>query len=74
MKNWASIKSELENNLKDASSEKKKDEFENKEYMLKDYYESVNKALCMFKDDELHHRPGKVFFPLILFSSLFFLF
>jgi serine beta-lactamase-like protein LACTB, mitochondrial len=37
---------------------KKKEEFENKEYHIKDYYDDMSKSLNIFQNDELFFRPG----------------
>lgn len=44
---------------KEASTAQKKKEFEHEEYYLKDNFESVTKALDLFKDDPLIFKPGK---------------
>ncbi|KAK9516680.1 hypothetical protein VZT92_024599 [Zoarces viviparus] len=45
---------------KEATQEKKK-EFEHEEYYLKDNFESVTRALDLFKDDPLIFKPGTTF-------------
>lgn len=40
---------------------KNKNEFENQEYLLNSYFESVSKSLALFKDDDLFSKPGVKF-------------
>ncbi|XP_042352462.1 serine beta-lactamase-like protein LACTB, mitochondrial isoform X2 [Plectropomus leopardus] len=46
---------------KEAAQAPKKKEFEHEEYYLKDNFESVTKALDLFKDDPLIFKPGTTF-------------
>ncbi|KAM9351653.1 serine beta-lactamase-like protein LACTB, mitochondrial [Symphorus nematophorus] len=46
---------------KEATQAQRKKEFEQDEYYLKDNYESVTKALDLFKDDPLIFKPGTTF-------------
>lgn len=45
---------------KDAKNGRKKKEFEQEEYYLKDSFESVIQALDLFRDDPLIFEPGKL--------------
>jgi hypothetical protein len=61
----------------DTQENKKKEEFENKEYHIKDYYDDMSKSLNLFQNDELFSRPGnsqqkKRLFQLILVYIIFF--
>ena len=42
----------------DTQENKKKEEFENKEYHIKDYYDDMSKSLNIFQNDELFFKPG----------------
>lgn len=46
---------------KDAKHGKKKKEFEQEEYYLKDHFEGVIQALDLFKDDPLIFEPGELY-------------
>lgn len=46
---------------KETNQAQKKKEFEHEEYYLKDNFESVTKALDLFKDDPLIFKPGTTF-------------
>ena len=47
-------------------TDKKSDEFQNKEYHIKDYYDNVQKSLILFQDDDLMSKPGKPSVFLVL--------
>ena len=42
-------------------SAKRKKEFDNKEYYIKEFYPSVDASLELFKHDELCSMPGMIF-------------
>ncbi|KAM4734872.1 serine beta-lactamase-like protein LACTB, mitochondrial isoform 2-T2 [Anableps anableps] len=46
---------------KESTQAQRKNEFEHKEYYLKDYFESVIQSLNLFKDDPLIFKPGTTF-------------
>ena len=45
---------------KDETPENKarQNEFDSKEYLINTHYDTVLKSLNLFKDDELHNKPG----------------
>lgn len=42
--------------------EKRKDEFENQEYLLNSHFDTVSQSLALFQDDELFSKPGIILF------------
>ena len=40
---------------------KKKQEFENEEYFIKEHYNCLSDSLKLFSDDDLLHEPGRCF-------------
>lgn len=45
----------------DATKKKETGEFNNKEYLIRDYYANVRDSLSLFQDDELMFKPGASF-------------
>lgn len=52
-----------ENSIKDETPENKarQNEFDSKEYLINTHYDTVLKSLDLFKDDELHNKPGIIY-------------
>ena len=64
-----------DNGKKDKKKENGTQDTEFKEFYLNQKFESVGKALQLFKDDELLSKPGNVIcpFPCLHFQEIFFL-
>ncbi len=59
-----------EDSNKDKSLENKarQNEFDSKEYLINTHYDTVLKSLDLFKDDELHNKPGILLYSLYSFE------
>lgn len=57
---------------KTSDTVKVKNEFENQEYLLNSFFDSVSKSLALFKDDELFNKPGNLLLFKVLILETYF--
>ncbi len=59
---------------KTSDTVKVKNEFENQEYLLNSFFDSVSKSLALFKDDELFNKPGNLLLFKVLILETYYIF